>query len=105
MLVDGVDIAMVYMTWLRLQIGVVLQENVLFNVSIREISRLPIWPCRSSKLFSSGAARGCPNSFSKRLKGYDTLVGERGTSLSGGQRQRIAIAPALVTNPRTPDFL
>ena len=99
-LVDGVDLAQVDPTWLRRQIGVVLQENVLFNCSIRDNIALSD-PGMSTERVITAAKLGGAHDFILELpEAYDTIVGERGTSLSGGQRQRIAIARALVCDPR-----
>jgi subfamily B ATP-binding cassette protein HlyB/CyaB len=99
-LVDGVDLAMVDTAWLRRQVGVVLQENVLFNRSVRENIALadPAMPIED--VMAAAKLAGAHEFISELPEGYDTKVGERGASLSGGQRQRVAIARALVGNPR-----
>lgn len=99
-LIDGVDLSMVDTTWLRRQIGVVLQENFLFNRSIRENIAL-IDPSISMRQVIAAAKMSGAHDFIVELpEGYDTLVGEQGCNLSGGQRQRLAIARALINNPR-----
>jgi subfamily B ATP-binding cassette protein HlyB/CyaB len=99
-LVDGVDLAMIDVAWLRRQIGVVLQENVLFNRSIRDNIALSD-PGISTELVMQAAQLAGAHEFILELpEGYDTIVGERGANLSGGQRQRIAVARALIGNPR-----
>jgi ATP-binding cassette, subfamily B, bacterial HlyB/CyaB len=99
-LVDGVDLAMVDTSWLRRQIGAVLQENVLFNQSIRDNIALPDPAMPIERVVEAAKLAGAHDFILELPEGYDTIVGERGASLSGGQRQRVAIARALVTNPR-----
>ncbi|MBR0706653.1 MULTISPECIES: type I secretion system permease/ATPase [Bradyrhizobium] len=99
-LVDGVDLAMVDLAWLRRQIGVVLQENVLFNRSIRENIALADPAMPMERVIEAASLAGAHDFILELPEGYDTIVGERGSSLSGGQRQRVAIARALITDPR-----
>jgi len=99
-LVDGMDLAVADVRSLRRQIGVVLQDNMLFNCSIRENIALTD-PGVSIEQIIRAAQLAAAHEFILELpQGYDTVVGEHGASLSGGQRQRIAIARALIGNPR-----
>ncbi|MEA2852004.1 MAG: ATP-binding cassette, subfamily bacterial HlyB/CyaB, partial [Rhodospirillaceae bacterium] len=99
-LVDGVDLAQVDPSWLRRQVGVVLQENVLFNRSIRENIALADPALSTERVVAAAKLAGAHDFILELPEGYDTIVGERGSSLSGGQRQRIAIARALIADPR-----
>ncbi|MEA2834944.1 MAG: ATP-binding cassette, subfamily bacterial HlyB/CyaB, partial [Methylobacteriaceae bacterium] len=98
--VDGTDIALLDPSWLRRQIGVVLQENVLFNRSIRENIALadPSFPLE--RVMRAAQLAGAHDFIIELPHGYDTVLEERGANLSGGQRQRIAIARALINDPR-----
>ena len=99
-LIDGIDIASVDTAWLRRQIGVVLQENYLFNKSVRENIALTNPAISMEKIIAAAKLAGAHEFITELADGYDTIIEERGSSLSGGQRQRIAIARALVNNPR-----
>jgi len=99
-LIDGMDLAMADPAWLRRQIGVVLQENVLFNRSVRENIALADPGMPMERVIAAARLAGAHDFILELAEGYDTLIGERGSTLSGGQRQRIAIARALVADPR-----
>ncbi|PHV11943.1 hypothetical protein CSQ89_08450 [Chitinimonas sp. BJB300] len=99
-LVDGVDLALADPVWLRRQVGVVLQENLLFNRSLRDNIALADPGMPMEAVIHTAKLAGAHDFIVELPEGYDTMVGEHGTGLSGGQRQRVAIARALATNPR-----
>jgi subfamily B ATP-binding cassette protein HlyB/CyaB len=99
-LVDGLDISKLELYSLRRQIGVVPQESMLFDGSIRD-NLLLVKPDATAAEMIRAARIACAHDFIMELpRGYNTDVGERGAGLSGGQRQRIALARAVLQNPR-----
>lgn len=99
-LIDGMDLNLVDTSWLRRQIGVVGQDTVLFNRSVRENIAFSDLTLSMDKVMEAAKLAGAHTFISELPEGYDTVIGERGSKLSGGQRSRIAIARALVTDPR-----
>lgn len=99
-LLDGKDLKEYNVTWLRRQIGVVSQEPVLFNMSIRKNLLMGSQrPVTEQEMVEACKKANCHNFITQLPKGYDTNVGEHGGMLSGGQKQRVAIARAIIKNP------
>ena len=98
--IDGYDIRRVTLNSLRDQIGIVLQETILFATTIRENIAFGRPDASEDEIIAAARAAQAHDFIMQTPNGYDTLVGERGITLSGGQRQRIAIARALLKNPR-----
>jgi ATP-binding cassette, subfamily B, bacterial HlyB/CyaB len=99
-LVDGHDLALIDVAWLRRQVGVVLQEDFLFNRSVRDNIALADPTMQMEQVIAAATLAGGHDFILELPEGYDTSVGDRGVLLSGGQRQRIAIARALAPRPR-----
>jgi ABC-type multidrug transport system fused ATPase/permease subunit len=99
-LIDGNDISKISLNSFRSQLGVVLQDDFLFEGTIRDNILFPR-PNASEEQVLEAVKAAYVNEFTDRFDdGLDTLIGERGVKLSGGQRQRIAIARAVLANPR-----
>ncbi|WGE45539.1 type I secretion system permease/ATPase [Actinobacillus equuli] len=99
-LIDGQDLALIDPIWLRRQMGIVLQDNILLNRSIRDNITLAEPSISMDKIIAVAKLAGAHEFIINLPEGYDTLVGEQGTNLSGGQKQRIAIARALISDPK-----
>ncbi len=99
-LIDGVDLTLVDTSWLRRQVGVVLQENLLFNRTVRENIALADPAAPMETVIRAAQMAGAHEFILDLPQGYDTQIDERGANLSGGQRQRLAIARALMADPR-----
>lgn len=99
-MVDGLNLNMADLVWLRRQLGVVLQENALFNKSVRDNIALAVPHAPMDAVIRVAQLAGAHEFIMGLPEGYDTMIGERGSTLSGGQRQRIAIARALLGNPQ-----
>ncbi|MBR3498356.1 MAG: type I secretion system permease/ATPase [Selenomonadaceae bacterium] len=97
--IGGVDTREANLSWLRDQIGVVMQENYLFNSSVRDNIAISRPTASMDEIIRAARLAGAHDFILELKEGYDTKVGERGDSLSGGQRQRVAIARALLANP------
>ncbi len=96
---DGIDLREIKIASLRKQIGIVTQEIVLFNETVRNNIAYGLSDCPLEKIVESAKAANAHNFIIELPQGYDTVIGERGTKLSGGERQRISIARALLKNP------
>jgi subfamily B ATP-binding cassette protein MsbA len=98
--VDGLDLSKVVLDTYRSQLGVVLQDDFLFEGTIRDNIMFPRPDATEAKLIEAVKAAHVDEFTNRFEKGLDTLIGERGVKLSGGQRQRIAIARAILADPR-----
>jgi subfamily B ATP-binding cassette protein MsbA len=99
-LVDGHDLSTLRLRDYRQQLGVVMQDNFLFDGTIRENIVFSKPHATDDEVRNAGRIAHCDEFVNRFEKGYDTIVGERGVKLSGGQRQRVAIARAILADPR-----
>jgi ATP-binding cassette subfamily B protein len=97
---DGQDVRDVTLESLRRQIGIVLQESLLFSATIRENIAYGRTDATEEEIVAAAQSAHAHDFIMEFPDGYDALVGERGVTLSGGQRQRVAIARALLMDPR-----
>ncbi|KAL5212613.1 hypothetical protein ABZP36_023460 [Zizania latifolia] len=97
---DGVDIRLLRLKWLRAQMGLVSQEPALFATSIKENILFGKEDATAEEVVAAAKAANAHNFISQLPQGYETQVGERGVQMSGGQKQRIAIARAILKSPK-----
>jgi len=98
-LIDGTDIRDIKIKSLRSLMGIVTQETILFNDTIRNNIAYGLQDLSMEKIIEASKAANAHNFISALKDGYDTLIGDRGVKLSGGERQRLSIARALLKNP------
>ncbi|MCG2713275.1 MAG: ABC transporter ATP-binding protein/permease [Candidatus Omnitrophica bacterium] len=98
-MIDGVDIKGVKLKSLRLQVGIVTQETILFNDTIRANISYGKPGASDAEIKQAASQANAHDFITRMLAGYDTIIGDRGMRISGGERQRIAIARALLKNP------
>ncbi len=98
--IDGMDVSLLPPALLRSQIGVVLQENFMFNGTVADNISIHCPECSIEKVMEAAKTAGAHGFIMELDEGYDTIIGEKGVSLSGGQKQRIAIARAIINDPR-----
>jgi subfamily B ATP-binding cassette protein MsbA len=99
-MIDGRDIAMLTIPSLRSLMGIVTQETILFNDTVFNNIAYGLSDCPREDVVTAARAANAHEFIEAMLKGYDTVIGDRGIQLSGGQRQRLAIARALLKNPQ-----
>ena len=98
--VDGMDISLIRPQLLRERIGVVLQENFMFNGTVAENISIHCPNAGIDRVIEAARIAGANDFIMELEEGYNTVIGEKGVALSGGQKQRIAIARAIINNPR-----
>lgn len=98
--IDGIDLSMIDPWQLRRQIGVVLQENFMFNGTVKENISIHMAGASLEQVVKAAKTAGAHDFIMSLPNGYDTIIGEKGVGLSGGQKQRIAIARAILANPK-----
>ena len=98
--IDGLDLSLVNPEQLRRQIGIVLQENFMFNGTVRENISIHLPLATMDEVVAAAKTAGAHDFILSLPQGYDTVIGEKGLGLSGGQKQRVAIARAILGNPK-----
>ncbi len=97
--VDGIDLRAVDVDSLRDKIGIVTQETILFNDSVRNNIAYGLENCPPDRIIAAAKAANAHSFIEEMPKGYDSVIGERGVKLSGGERQRLSLARAILKNP------
>ena len=98
-LIDGRDVRTVSLASLRRSLGIVTQEVILFNDTVRRNIAYGLSDVPQERLEDAASAANAHDFITRMPEGYDTVIGDRGTKLSGGQRQRLSIARAILKNP------
>jgi subfamily B ATP-binding cassette protein MsbA len=97
--IDGVDLRAVELKSLRENIGIVTQETILFNDSVRNNIAYGLEDCPLERIVMAAKAANAHHFVSEMPLGYDSMIGERGVKISGGERQRLSLARAILKNP------
>ena len=97
--IDGLDLRAVNLKSLRDKIGIVTQETILFNDTVRNNIAYGLVNCPVEGIIDAARAANAHNFITEMPKGYDSIIGERGVKISGGERQRLALARAILKNP------
>ncbi len=98
-LIDGVDLRTVELKSLRENIGIVTQETILFNDTVRNNIAYGLENCPLERIIMAAKAANAHTFVSEMAAGYDSVIGERGVKISGGERQRLSLARAILKNP------
>lgn len=97
--IDGHDLRSLDLRSLREKIGIVTQETILFNDTVRNNIAYGLEDCPIEKIIAAAKAANAHNFIAEMPAGYDSVIGERGTKVSGGERQRLSLARAILKNP------
>ncbi len=97
--IDGTDLRVAELKSLREKIGIVTQETILFNDTVRNNIAYGLDDCPMEKVIAASKAANAHNFITEMPKGYESVIGERGVKISGGERQRLALARAILKNP------
>jgi subfamily B ATP-binding cassette protein MsbA len=97
--IDGADLRRLQLKSLRNNIGIVTQETILFNDSVRNNIAYGLEECPLEEIIDAARAANAHNFIAEMPRGYDSIIGERGVKISGGERQRLALARAILKNP------